>query len=147
MYTFGFLHLTSSKFTCQVKRGKNREGGGGGQARKINRKQARRKVNRLGEEQPRRGANRGGEQIKQARGDQSTGSHSRSKLPPAALQDPAPHVMVFMPHTSVLTMPRQSDTVSGTGVVAARAERGRKGGGREGGRGGGRGGGREGGRD
>ena len=32
---------------------------------------------------------------------------------PGTLQEPAPHVMVFIPHTRVLTIPRQSATERG----------------------------------
>ena len=34
---------------------------------------------------------------------------------PGTLQDPTPHVMVFIPQTRVLTRPRQSPTVRGIG--------------------------------
>ena len=73
------------------------------------------------------------------------------------MQDPAPHVMVFMPHTRVFTIPRQSATERGPEagwedeaeeIEAAGMERGRERG-REGGREGGReeGGNEEGGRE
>ena len=36
---------------------------------------------------------------------------------PGILHDPAPQVMVFIPHTRVLTIPRQSETERGMGWV------------------------------
>ena len=40
-------------------------------------------------------------------------SRKSAAVAPGILQDPAPQVMVFIPHTNVLTIPRQSVTERG----------------------------------